>query len=62
MSFNAPSIALVERLISNRKSSRFQLLKDHERGRRRIEKAQRRAAAVNGKESFSATGQRIVEI
>jgi hypothetical protein len=61
MALNAPSIALVERMISSRKSLRSQLLKDHERRQRRIEKAERRAA-VGGKESFSASGQKVIEI
>jgi DNA-binding transcriptional MerR regulator len=54
MSSNAPSIAMVERMLSNRKSWRSNLLKDHERRQQQIEKAY--------KVSFSATGERIVEI
>ena len=54
MSSNAPSIAMIERMLSNRKSWRSNLLKDHERRQQQIEKAD--------KVSFSATGERIVEI
>ena len=45
---------MIERMLSNRKSWRSNLLKDHERRQQQIEKAD--------KVSFSATGERIVEI
>lgn len=46
MSLNAPSITMLERMISNRKSSRTRLLKDHDRLQKRIEEAKSAKAEV----------------